>query len=165
MENWDRFFNEFYPAIYRYTHSRLRDREAAEDITQEVFLKIAKNYGQYDKDRGNLHAWVWQIVRNAYTDFLRSRGRKKENTESYLDVDLDASPTREHNIYASDDIERIMKIVENFPEDDQELFRLRFISEFSYPEIAEVTGRTVNAVGVALHRIRERIKNAYDRKN
>lgn len=161
----EKVFNYFYPIIYRYMSSRLADKEQVDDICQEVFFKVARSIRLYNADNGNFSAWIWQIARNTFTDHLRAKKRKHDEPESKLGdefkMDSLASPELE-NVELSDDLEKVMAIVREFPPEDQELFRLRYVSELSYEEMTDVTGRSVNALTVALYRIRERIKKAYE---
>ncbi len=159
----EHIFNHFYPVIYRFTRSRLRDKEAANDITQNTFLKIARTITTFDCERGNFTSWIWQIARNTLTDHLRSIKRNQTDSESVLDISLDSIIGDKQEDYSMKyDTEQILKIVKTFHEDDQELFHWRYITELSYAEIADLTGRSENSLRVAMQRIREKIKKKYD---
>ena len=118
---------------------------------------MAKSIRLYDTEKGNFSAWIWQIVRNTFTDHLRSRGRKPENSASHFDIDPDSFAAT--NSYGDDEeMQRLMDILGKFPEEDRELFQMRSIAGLSYQEIEDITGRTINALTVATHRIREKLK-------
>ncbi len=161
----DKLFKYFYPTIYRYIRSRIRDTDTVEDITQDVFLKVARNIKQFDPNRGNFSAWIWQIVRNVLTDHFRSNGRKLEDAASASDLDLDTFSLEEEEVQTDEEFKKIMGLVKEYSEDDQELFRLRYIAQVAYDEMATITGRSENALRVALHRIREKLKLDYDPEN
>jgi RNA polymerase sigma-70 factor (ECF subfamily) len=158
----DKLFKYFYPAIYRYIRSRLRSTETVEDLTQDVFLKVARNIKQFDQKRGHFTAWIWQIARNVLTDHFRAHGRRLEDAASARDLDLDTFSGDEEAPETGEEFKKIMTLITEYSEDDQELFRLRYVAEVSYEEMAEITGRSENALRVALHRIREKLKLDYD---
>jgi RNA polymerase sigma-70 factor (ECF subfamily) len=159
----EQLFNHFYPVIYRFTRSRLKDKESANDITQNTFLKVARTISSFDTKRGNFSSWIWQIARNTLTDHLRTIKRNLTDTASMLDISLDNIINDKQEDYSMRyDTEQVFKIVKTFHEDDQELFHLRYITELSYAEIADLTGRSENSLRVAMQRIREKIKKQYD---
>jgi RNA polymerase sigma-70 factor, ECF subfamily len=159
----EKLFKHFYTPIYRYARSRINDKEAAADIAQNVFLKVVRMISSYDQLKGNFSTWMWQIARNTLTDHLRSVKRNQTNPETQLDISIDEMTIDPKlNMLQTSDAYHILELVKSFPNEDQELFRLRYISELSYAEIAETTGRTENALRVALHRIREKIRQEYD---
>lgn len=158
----EKIFSTFYTQIYRYARSRINDKDAAADIAQSVFLKVARTIKTFDQGRGNFNTWIWQIARNTLTDHLRSVRRNMSDSESSTDADLnEVANERETDHLVRDEAHQILKIVENYTKEDQELFRMRYIAELSYKEIAEMTGRSENALRVALHRIKEKIKDDY----
>ncbi|MES2437140.1 MAG: sigma-70 family RNA polymerase sigma factor [Patescibacteria group bacterium] len=162
----EKLFNYFYPAIFRYIRSRLTDKEATADVAQDVFLKLAKSIVLYDAAKGNFSTWFWQIARNTFTDHLRSLQRDHSQSETQLDIALDSMEASLDNTESvRERMTEVKEIIQEFSEEDQELFRLRYIAELSFEEIAELTDRTENALRVSLHRIREKIKKEYDKKD
>jgi RNA polymerase sigma factor (sigma-70 family) len=158
----EKIFNYFYPAIFRYARSRINDKEAAADIAQNVFLKVARMISTFDITRGNFNTWIWQIARNTLTDHLRSVRRNLTDSESRIDVELDEiAGGNESEYLIKDEAEQILHIVKEYTDEDQELFRMRYIAGLSYREIAEMTQRSENALRVALHRIKEKIRQDY----
>jgi RNA polymerase sigma factor (sigma-70 family) len=154
----EKLFNYFYPAIFRYIKSRTRSVETAEDVAQEVFLKIAKSIRLFDSTRGNFTAWIWQIVRNVFTDHLRKNGRRLEDPASAYEIDPDTYPSETKATANDNDMDRVLNIVKKYSDEEQELFRMRYIADMNYDEIAAIFDRSVNAVTVASHRIREKVK-------
>ncbi|MDQ3015039.1 MAG: RNA polymerase sigma factor [bacterium] len=158
----EKMFNHFYPAIYRFARSRINDKDAAADIAQNVFLKVARMIITFDQKKGNFNTWIWQIARNTLTDHLRGVQRNQTNSESAMDKSIDEyAEAPKSTMMTSSDAYHVIDIVKTFPPEDQELFRLRYISELSYEEISTITGRTENALRVAVHRIREKIRLEY----
>jgi RNA polymerase sigma factor (sigma-70 family) len=108
------------------------------------------------------NTWIWHIARNTLTDHLRSVRRNMTDTESRINMELDeVANERESDYLIQDEAEQILNIVKDYTEEDQELFRLRYIAGLSYKEIAAETHRSENALRVALHRIKEKIRQDY----
>jgi RNA polymerase sigma-70 factor (ECF subfamily) len=68
--------------LRRFISARIRNRDDAEDILQEVFLRVHDQLSRLE-DSARLHAWVYQITRNAITDYYRRRGRMPEVTTEF----------------------------------------------------------------------------------
>lgn len=160
----EELFNYFYPKIYRYVRSRLFDKDSAADVTQDIFLKLTRVISSFDEDKGNVNAWLWQIVATTLTDHFRKVGRTPTNSESSLDISLDDFSKDDTSGYSRIEVQEIMAVIKTFPEEEQELFRLRFIAELSYEEIAALTKRNENALRVAIYRIKDKLQKKYDRK-
>lgn len=73
IESFETLYAHYFPRVYRYAFARLHRREDAEDVTQEVFRRIAEKIGVYE-DRGiPLEAWVFRIARNEVVSLVRRR--------------------------------------------------------------------------------------------
>ena len=79
--DFEQVYSEFQPRIYRYL-VRLIGIKEAEDITQDVFVKIGKALATFN-NQSQLSTWIYQIATNAAIDRMRSRSFKQESTESY----------------------------------------------------------------------------------
>lgn len=71
IESLKELYNEFNHAIYSLSFYMLKNKQAAEDVTQEVFLKIWHNANTYCKEKGNAKAWIMGIARNESIDYMR----------------------------------------------------------------------------------------------
>lgn len=151
----EKLFKEYYPKVFRYLRSRLADREAAEDLAQEVFLKVARSMRLYDPAKSSPGTWVWRIAQNALIDHYRASARRPESAATFAEVEMDDAPGYVHG---ADDERLVAEILRTYSEDDRELFRMRYVAGLSYDEISDLTGRTPNALTVAAHRIREKFK-------
>lgn len=158
----ERVFNHFSPVIFRYLARRISNRETSEELTQEIFLKIIKKIDRFDKNQGNFSAWVWKIAKNTLIDFYR---QKKEVIvanffETYKNI-ADDSDNLENKLRV-DDIIRRMK---DFSQEEQAIFNLYFISDLSYKEIRNITGRSEGSLRTLIHRINNKLRKSLDEKN
>lgn len=148
--------------IYRMTG----DYEAALDLTQEVFIKV---YGALDKYRSEFKfsTWIYRISHNIAVDHLRKNGGREVSIERDAETD-GASPFERHIISSAPTPEQwsernerrgeIEQVVGNLPAAYRELIVLRHGHDFSYEEIAEVTGLPLGTVKNRIFRAREAMR-------
>ena len=150
----ERIFDHFSRPIYAFFMARIRHKETAQDLTQEVFLKVIKSIEQFDRKSGDFTAWIWQIARNSAIDYFRHK------KPSYLsDLPDEGSNITEERARSDESakVREIMTIVEKFSTDEQELFQLHFVVDMSYTDLARVTGKTQSALRVSIHRLRKKL--------
>ncbi len=160
------WFREYRPTVYKYVRFRLATREAAEDVTSEVFMKALRALDRYDPDRASPKTWLLRIARNAVTDHLRSLRRR-----SSLHVSLDRVPdlvaevpTQEERVLREERLELLLNANRVLRPADQEILSLRYGAGLSNQEIAEALNVSNNAVAVRVHRALARLKEAVERQ-
>ncbi len=164
--DFDGWFREHRPTVYRYVRFRLATREAAEDVTSEVFMKALRALDRYDPTRASPRTWLLRIARNAVTDHLRSLRRK-----SSLHVSLDRVPdlvadvpTQEERVLREERIEMILNANSTLRPADQEILSLRYGAGLNNQEIAEALRISGNAVAVRVHRALARLKDSVEKQ-
>jgi len=162
--DFDEWFREHRPTVYRYIRFRLATREAAEDVTSEVFMKALRAMDRYDSSRASPRTWLLRIARNAVTDHLRSLRRR-----SSLHVSLDRVPdlvadvpTQEERVLREERLEMILNANRCLRPADQEILSLRYGAELNNQEIADALNISGNAVAVRVHRALARLKDAVE---
>src|SRR6185295_11818353 len=117
--------------------TRTGKREVAEDLAQDIFLKLVEKVDSFDENRGRFTVWFWQMVRHVLVDFYRE---KKEVPFSSYDDDVVAgmaiteAPNVEHKLSYG----KMKAFVETLAEEEKHLFELRYVAEMPYKEIATV---------------------------
>ena len=162
--DFDEWFREHRPTVYRYIRFRLATREAAEDVTSEVFMKALRAMDRYDSSRASPRTWLLRIARNAVTDHMRSLRRR-----SSLHVSLDRVPdlvadvpTQEERVLREERLEMILNANSCLRPADQEILSLRYGAELNNQEIADALNISGNAVAVRVHRALARLKDAVE---
>lgn len=161
-EAFDALLNRHKDRVFSYILHIVKDREQAEDIFQETFVKaiMTIKQGRYT-DSGKFSAWISRIAHNLIIDFYRQE--KAENTIS-TDSDvtdmLNRRDLAEKNIedhLVSEQIqEDVRRIIDALPESQREVLMMRYYSDMSFKEIAEATNVSINT---ALGRMRYAILN------
>ena len=145
-------FDRHHPAVYRYLRRIVGDSGVAEDLTQEVFLRVVRGLGAYSHD-GRAAAWVFQIARNLALNALRDRGRRPVATQP----EVVSEPSARASQALTLDLDRALSTL---PFDDRECFLLRELGGLSYAEIGAVCALTPDAVRSRIHRARLALREA-----
>ncbi|HRX83943.1 MAG TPA: sigma-70 family RNA polymerase sigma factor [Phycisphaerae bacterium] len=132
------------------------DAHRARDVVQETLLKFVSDGAPRDPDRAA--AWLFKVCRNAALSVRRKEKRVQPLTLDIADRQLagDASPLAD--VERGDETARVLALVADLPERQQEVVRLRFHAGLSYRQIAEVLDITTNNVGVMLHHALTRLR-------
>jgi RNA polymerase sigma-70 factor, ECF subfamily len=140
-------FERHAPAVRRYLHRVTRDRGLAEDLGQEVFLRVVRAAPGYDA-RERETAWVFRIAQNVVRDAWRRRARSVEDARP---MDL-ATPAPQA---VGLDLDRALA---DLPDEEREALLLAEIAGLSYAEIASATGATPAAVRSRIFRARQALR-------
>lgn len=154
-------FNHFYKGLVLYANNFLFDQQASEDIVQEVFIALWENAKNIEI-KTSLKAYLFAMVRNRCLNYLKAVKVTDDlnlidlNSMLILDEDLDLISEEEKNILYN----QILKIIATFPESMQQVFKLKFIENYSYNEIADEMGISVNTVKTQLQRAKTKISQS-----
>lgn len=145
-----------------YIRMLVKDNDVAEDLTQEVLIKVVKviDEGRY-VDKGRFLPWLLRIAHNRVLDYFRAQKQVRSVSESSAGFDIlgsknFAEPSIEDQMISEQCAEEIRALVEELPEEQREVVRMRYYEGLSFKEIAEQTGVSINT---ALGRMRYALIN------
>ena len=148
--------------VRNYIGMLVKDDAIADDIFQETFIKAVKviDEGRY-VDNGKFLSWVLRIAHNRVLDHFRREKSSRQINESEAGYDMLSTmrfsePTAEDNIVLGEIEQTMRQLVEELPDEQQEVVRLRYYSKLSFQEIAEQTEVSINT---ALGRMRYALIN------
>ena len=157
QELLERHKDKIYTSIYLF----VKDRELAEDIFQDVFIKIIKTLrnGKYNHE-GKFLQWAMRISYNMCVDHFRKNKKKTKvsATETFdiFDVLETAEDNKESSMIKSQLHTRIRELVDRLPEEQREVVILRHYADMSFKEISQLTRVSINT---ALGRMRYALIN------
>jgi len=144
--------------VFGLAYSFLRNREAAEDVTQDVFIKVWRALPGFD-GRASLSTWIYTIARNASLSALRARRPQSSLSDPEVMDAVDAIDTA-----ASADglVERaaLLRLVDQLPTKQRQVIMLFYMEEQSHEEVATMLAMPVGTVKTLLHRARARLSAA-----
>jgi RNA polymerase sigma-70 factor (ECF subfamily) len=168
ISDFDAVVRQYWPRIFRFVLASVRDRDAAETLTQDCFLRAYQARHRFRGD-ASVSTWLMQIAINLVRDFARSRRirfwqRVKDTAVDYASLTdglAGHGTSPEAQTVAKEQIDAVWRATGKLSERQRTVFLLRFVEDMELLEIANVMGVTEGAVKVhlfrAVHTVRERI--------
>lgn len=145
---------QLYTPLFLYIRKRINSKEDAEDLTQEVFLKLSKSNSD---TVNNVKSWVYTIAKNTITDYYRKR---KMYTTEVEDVSIDEELTNEDVI---DDLTRcITPFINKLPDEYRSLLTLSEIENVPQKEIAKQLDMNYVTVRSKIQRGRKQLRGLFE---
>ncbi len=155
--------------LFAYLYRLVGNKEEAEDILQNVFVKVYKNIKRFNAKR-KFSSWIYRIAHNEAVNFLKKRGRRhvvslediemtkdKLSTASLAESPIDAWISKELRI-------EMQRALDKLPEKYKEALTLRYFLDKSYEEMSEILEKPVNTVGTLLNRAKKKLMEIMRRK-
>ena len=147
--------------IYGFIYSKIPDRSVCDDIFQDTFIKVIKTLRTRGyNEEGKFLPWVMRIASNLVIDYFRHNKKmpfQRETDEySIFNFMTDSTLSIENQLIENQVELDIRKIVEQLPDDQKEVIKMRFYDDLSFKEISEITGVSINT---ALGRMRYAVIN------
>lgn len=150
--------------LFRVAKLYLRNSEEAEDTVQEIFLRLwdkRQQLGAYN----SIEALAVQMTKNLCLDKLKSHALS--HTSTGLETIEMSTPgyTPHEQTELADSNELLKKIIDDLPEIQKTILHLRDVEEYSFEEIEQITGQTINNIRVILSRARKSVRDSYSKTN
>ena len=154
MTTTEQVWNAFHAPLQKFIRRRISDETIAEDILQDVFLKIHQHVDAL-KDVRKLESWIYQIARNAIIDAYRSR--RLETTLEEAEA-LDLPEELPDDDIVSELLPGVRAMVRNLPEADRQALVLTEYQGLTQKELAERLGLSLSGAKSRVQRAREKLK-------
>jgi RNA polymerase sigma-70 factor, ECF subfamily len=148
--------------LFAYLYRLVGNREEAEDLLQNVFVKVYRNIESYDTQK-KFSSWIYRIAHNEAVNFLKKRSKRHlisiedvQTSKDKLEItDTGKSPI---DAWISKELKKEMdEALEKLPPKYKEVLMLRFYFDKSYEEMSEILGRPINTVGTLLNRAKKKL--------
>jgi len=149
-EAFAQLYEAYFDKIYRYIAMRIRNETEAEDMTQQVFMKVLQSISSYKNTGVPFSSWLYRIAHNQLVDFLRQQNKKST-------VDIEGLPLPymgddpQHMMEKQADVEELKKATKQLTAAQQEVLSLRFAGELSIAECADIMGKSEGAIKALQH--------------
>lgn len=152
------------PAIYRYLMIHLDSQMDAEDLTGEVFLKAWRSLPKYNERGVPFLAFLFRIARNTLVDHYRQNNRLESKDPEAMDGYISEGESEPIEQVGSQlEHQQILRVMRKLRTDYQSVLTLRFISELSPEETAQVMNRSVGAIRVLQFRALASLREEMDK--
>ena len=155
---WDTIVRNRHARIYGLAYRFTGRADEAEDLTQEVFLKVYRTLHLYRSESGGLETWIVRVARNHFIDHYRKYKVEKTRTTPLEDhFDVATSPTTRIETPAEaldrkEAGERVHRLLQKLPQDQREAVVLRDLEELTYEEISDLLKLPIGTVKSRINR-------------
>ncbi|MGX6441691.1 RNA polymerase sigma factor SigX [Neobacillus sp. K501] len=160
-------YRKYHHELFNFLFYMVHNREQAEDLVQEVYIRVLKSYTQF-KGESSEKTWLIAIARNVAIDFFRKQKGWKERTINKLKIEdlpiKDQRPIPEEMVYQLEEKQFMYHCLEKCSLDQKSVIILRYIQELSILETAQVLGWKESKVKTTQHRAIKQLKNLMQSK-
>lgn len=143
-------YDHYFGQIYRFVYSRMREQDAAEDVTSEVFFKALRAIGRYRPTGHPFSAWLYQISVNAIADHYRAR-RPTGNLDDAIAV-RDPALLPDEQVAQRTEAARVWAAIDSLPDQQRTAITLKLGEDLKLADIGVVMGKSEGAVKLLVHR-------------
>lgn len=158
----DEIMNKYGQEVLQLVYSYVNNKEVAEDVTQDIFVKCYKSLHTY-KGNSNLKTWLWRIAINHCKDYLKSWYNKKvivtEDDFTYMESQKESV---EQIVIQNAEYSRLASAVMSLPIKYREVIYLFYYEELSIKEIATVIEVKENTIKTRLKKAKELLKKGLE---
>lgn len=162
---FEALFKRYGSRVLGYARRILSDQGLAEEVSQEVWIKIVRSATNYDS-KNQFTSWLLTIVRNTAISEMRKRSRYSRDVELDEQIVGSVSDSREEKrnlesaLIARYDLSMVRNRIDSLPDFQRTVIVIWMTEELSYEEIASQTGATVSAVKSALFRAKKSLETS-----
>lgn len=159
---FDRLYDMYHNRLLKIAFNMLHSQAKAEDAVQDAFLKIWAHFEQISKiPRNKLDAWIVTILKNSVLDQLR---KERLHWDADPEAALANLPDPRQDTEGTAAYHCLLEAIRRLPPDDRALLERKLVLEWSNQEIAKAMGLSANAVGVRIHRAKERLRKQLEKE-
>lgn len=162
MQEQEIFFNrlveQYGKALYWHVRTIVGSHEDADDLMQEIFIKVWKALPAFRGD-SDPFTWLWRIATNEAISHLRKARVRAVLSFSRLDAEAERVSDPDSYFDGDEAMRRLRKAMAALPDKQRLVFSMRYWQDLSYEQISEITGTSVGALKASYHHAYEKIKN------
>lgn len=143
---------EFEGGLLRYAIRLVNDHSAAQDVVQDVFIKLYRGWNEGERPDQSVKSWLYRVTHNAAVDYIRRESRLRVLHERQAEESSPAIPAgQRRQLEAKEGMQLALEHMKKLNPGEQQVVWLRLQEGMSYREIAGVTRRSEGNVGCVLH--------------
>ncbi|EIT87403.1 RNA polymerase sigma factor SigX [Fictibacillus macauensis ZFHKF-1] len=163
---FERLYEEYHQPLFQFIFYMVRNKEAAEDIVQEVYIKVMKAYSSF-AGKSSEKTWLFSIARHVTIDWLRKQNRRKKRVLFFSigeseDRLVQNDPLPDEFLTQKESVKELYHALYKCTLPQQQVIVLRYIQSLSIAETAAVLGWTESKVKTTQHRAIKGLKSFLD---
>ncbi len=143
--------------IYWHVRRMVIDHDDADDLSQEVFIKVYQNISKFRED-SKLYTWLYRIATNVCLNHLNAKKRRFFIPVNDVREELYSSLSQSTLVTGDEIQEKLQKAVLQLPDKQRAVFNMKYFDEMKYDDIADVTGTSVGALKASYHHAVKKIE-------
>jgi RNA polymerase sigma-70 factor, ECF subfamily len=152
---FEQIMREYGTRVLRLVTFLVKDKSLAEDLTQDVFVKVYRNLPRF-RNESSIHTWLYRIAVNECKGYLRSWSFRNILPSSWIKSDVDVST--ENQVLVQAERDQLVQAVLTLSPYYRQAIALHYYADLSISEIAVVLGVSEGTVRTRLHRARQQLK-------
>ena len=134
-------YNEYHDRVMGYIYARLRSKADAEDLCQDVFVKVHNKLESFDSEKASLSTWIFSITRNSVIDFYR-----KSHPITEMDENLPEDGSIDDSLLNDETLEELAAALEKLPDELRRIVVLRYYDGIPLTEIGKKMNLSYGAI-------------------
>ena len=144
--------------VYWHIRKMVIDHDDADDVTQEVFIKIHRNIDNFRED-SQLYTWIYRIATNECLSFLQRKKRRFFLPIGDVERELSRAIDNSSNLSGDEVQVKLQKALLKLPDKQRLVFNMKYFDDMSYEEISEITNTSVGALKASYHHAVKKIED------
>jgi RNA polymerase sigma factor (sigma-70 family) len=168
--NFNTIYNEYQLLVYNVALNYVQSIEDAEEITQDVFLKVHESLSDF-KENSSIKTWLYRITINQSLDFIKKKNSKKRffifGKKSQNEFELTNISNFEHPgilLERQEDAKVLFLVINTLPENQKTAFILSKVDGLSNPEVSEIMEMSISAIESLIFRAKKELKEKLSNK-
>lgn len=128
----EKVYLEYQSRVTAYISSRISNKEEAEDLQSEVFLKVCKNADRFDEEKASISTWIYTITRNTLTDYFRVH-----KTDAELPEDLEWEVDPYDDLYREETLGELAEALQSLDEEERDLIVLHYYDNMTLLDVSK----------------------------
>lgn len=168
-DSFEELCRRYIVPLYRYSMTFVKNKDEAEDIVQQTFIKMWKNIRTFDQNK-KFSVWIYTIARRTALDELKKKRffpfsqLSKEEDLPFEDTLADPAAFTERMLESVRDVDAFEQILNGMPQDKSEILFLKLYEDMTFDEISVTVGRPMNTVKSIYRRSLEVVRTELEQK-
>lgn len=156
LSQFKEIYNAYFDDVYRYSFSKLMNKEQAEDITSETFFNALEKIGEYKFENKSIKCWLFTIARNKILNLYSAKSYSNETLDETWQGSIDENILEK--LADKEIIEKVKELIKTYKPPLFEIMQLKIWDEMTFIEIAGIIGKSESAIKMSYYRGLGKIK-------